>query len=333
MKALIFVDNQREVNNINIMMKPVALDFELTVLCSYESLIEHLEANPVDVFICRLGLSSCIALELFQLARMYNSEVLNIATGDNNCVKELIDTFNKENLFKFIPMPWLHHVDFVDPVHQAMNYMHNKIQAEYDRKTLEEDVSILGSDMEKLTAYDKTYEKMFKETDILYNRFFRQNYQFLGKKVNEDEAKFALFAFETYNDYFYNNLTELNNVLRDIIMKYRVPTEGKFFSVKHNLKEEPGDLLRAKILFNLTLLNEFFYLAVNEYKIGVVIGLVDDKYLIKYDYSFTGMTVKAFGDALNSFNFKRLKAYVAENSAKGDFIPTEKGMEIRIVVA
>ena len=336
MNALIFVNSQREVEKIDIMVKSTGLDFSLTTLDSFEYLMQHFESSTVDVFICQLGLKNCNALELLQLARMYNPEVINMATGDENCIDELVRTFNQENLFRFISMPWQHKNDIIEPIKEAMDSLHNKVQMEYDTKALEEDGVHFRRQIEALTGKDATLDKMYDQCPKLLNRLLRQAYFFAGdssNRVKDSETEFNVFAFETYNTFFFRRLGEVNTVIHEMLDKYRDPSNGRYFSVKHNLTDEPADDIRAKMLYCLSLLTEYFFRTQTEYKISTVIGFVNNRYLIKYEFKFMDPLIKEFEDSLESHCYRMLQAYIKEVCNESEFALTETGLEIRIIVA
>lgn len=332
MNAVMFVDGQLEEHKISIILKSASLDFDFEVISSFDLLMRKFDSTKVDVFICQLGLKNCKALELLQLARMYNPDVINMATGDNNCVEELVDTFNAENLFRFISMPWLYKDDIITPIHDAAETMHEKIQREYDIKALEEDAQVIKNKVTKLREKDDFFKELFTDSKEVFKNLFSQNYYFTSNESREEDLKFALFLYDTYIEYFYNNIDDLNPTIRDIVSLYRKPAEGRFFTVKHNISEPVKDEVKSRIVFILYALNAFIADYCKEYKIDAVIGKTGNHYLMKYEYIFPGEFDTGFMNSISSFNYKMLMLYINGCCLKSDISVTEKGIECKIIV-
>ncbi|MBR5361179.1 MAG: hypothetical protein IK123_09850, partial [Lachnospiraceae bacterium] len=128
-------------------------------------------------------------------------------------------------------------------------------------------------------------------------------------------------------------LTDINPVIKEMLEKYRNPEKGRFLTVKHNLTEEPADNIKARILYCLYVLIDFFFRSQTEYKIMTIIGFVNNRYLIKYEFKFMESLIKEFEESLNSHGYHMLKSYVEDACSECEFAPTETGLEIRIIVA
>ena len=334
MKAVMFVNGGEEIDRvINMMTKTEQLDFDFKVVDSFEFLTNQFEKDTVDIFICQLGLENGDALELFQLARMYNPDIINIATGNSKCIEELVKTFNTENLFKFITMPWLYKDDIIGPIREAIASVHQKVQKEYDVKIMEEDGAQLKKKIDKLREKDDFNESLFADCKGLTKNLMLQNYNATSKQVEEEEMTFALYVYDKYVEYFFNNIKDLNPCLKDLVEKYREPTKGKFFSIKHNITEALGDEVKARILFNIAILNEYISTYSKDYKINAFLGKADNHFLLKYDYVLSGKGPKKFMDALGSYNFKMLEFYIRGCSARCNMSLSEKGLECKIIIA
>ncbi len=334
MKAVMFVNGGEEIDRvISMMTKTEQLDFDFKVVDSVEFLTNQFEKETVDIFICQLGLDFCDALELFQLARMYNPNIINIATGNSNCVEELIKTFNAENLFRFITMPWLNKDDIIGPIKDAIDSTRQKIQKEYDIKTMEEDGIQLKKKIDKLTDKDEFYEQLFLDSREILKNMMLQNYSASSLPAEEEEMDFALYVYDRYIEYFYNNIKGLNPCLKELIEKYREPTQGKFFSIRHNITESLGDEVKARVLFNIAVLNEFITIYCKSYKINAVLGKTEGHYLLKYDYILPERPPKKMADSRYSYNYKMLEFYIRACSRRCNMVFSEKGLECKIIIA
>ena len=334
MKAVMFVNGGEEIDRvISMMTKTEQLDFDFKVVDSVDFLTNQFEKETVDIFICQLGLDFCDALELFQLARMYNPDIINIATGNSSCVEELVKTFNTENLFRFITMPWLNKDDIIGPIKDAIESTHQKIQKEYDIKIMEEDGAQLKRKIEKLTDKDELFGQLFTESREILKNMMLQNYTASSIPAEDEEIDFALYVYDRYIEYFYNNIKDLNPCLKDLIDKYREPTQGKFFSIRHNITEPLEDEVKARVLFDLALLNEFISIYCKSYKTNAVLGKMDGHYLLKYDYILPERPPKKIADSRNSYNFKMLEFYIRACSRRCNMVFSEKGLECKIIIA
>ena len=334
MKAVMFVNGGEEIDRvISMMTKNDQHDFDFKVVDSFEFLTNQFEKDTVDIFICQLGLENGDALELFQLARMYNPDIINIATGNSKCIDELVKTFNTENLFRFITMPWLNKDDIIGPIRDAIASNHQKIQKEYDIKIMEEDGVQLKRKIDKATEKDDFNEQLFADSRGILKNLMFQNYNATSKQVEEEEMTFALFAYDKYIEYFYNSIKELNPSLKELVEKYRDPTKGKFFSIKHNITEPLTDEIKARVLFNIAILNEYISMYCRDYKINAILGKADNHYLLKYDYVLSGKGPKKFMDSLDSYNYKMLEFYIRGCSRRCSTSFSEKGLEFKIIIA
>ncbi|MBR5337288.1 MAG: hypothetical protein IK152_04835 [Lachnospiraceae bacterium] len=333
MKAVMFVNGIEEMDKVIILMTSVSLDFDFKVVDSFEFLMTQFEKEKVDIFICQLGLTNCKALELLQLARMYNPDVINIATGTNDCVDELVETFNSENLFRFISMPWLYKDDIINPIHEAIDSIHENIQKEYDIKALEEDAQVLKGKVNKLREKNPVYERLFVDGRELLEKMISQNYFFSSATTKDEDTEFALFAYDTFVMYYYNNIGDLNSLLHELVNRYRNPEEGRFFTVKHSLAGTVKDEVKSRIIFILYVLNAFVAANAKEYKINAQIGNVDNHYLLKYEFFFPENHKNRFISLRESFNYKMLKFYIDGNCAKSDIKVTDLSIQCKIIVA
>lgn len=334
MKAVMFVNGGEEIDRvINMMTKTEHLDFDFKVVDSVDFLTNQFEKETVDIFICQMGLAYCDALELFQLARMYNPDIINIATGDNKCIEELVKTFNTENLFRFITMPWLNKDDIIGPIRDAIASTHQKVQREYDIKIMEEDGVGLKSKIDKLTEKDEFYEQLFADSREILRQMLLQNYSASSIQAQEEEMDFALYVYDRYLEYFYNNIKELNPCLKELMDKYREPTQGKFFSIRHNITETLPDEIKARVLFNIAILNEFISIYCKSYKVNAVLGKTDNFYLLKYDYILPEKAPKKIVDSKDSYNYKMLEFYIRACSKRCNMVFSEKGLECKIIIA
>ena len=139
--------------------------------------------------------------------------------------------------------------------------------------------------------------------------------------------------YDTYVKYFYNSIEELNTVLHRIVEEYREPTQGRFFSVKHNITDELGDVSRARLIFVLYILNAYIASCCKEYKINAIIGTAEGHILLKYEYLLPHNGNKAYTDSLQSYNYKMMEFYVRGCSARSVLANSEKGLECKIIIA
>ncbi len=332
MKAVMFVNGMDEVDRVIILMKAANREFDFKVVESFDFLMNQFENEKVDVFICQLGLDNCSAKELFQLARMYNPDIINIATGKSDCVEELVDTFNTENLFRFISMPWLYKDDIIGPIRDAIDSIHQKTQEEYDLKAMEEDVVTLKKKVEKLTENNPLYDTLFKDFKEVLHILLLQNYHFSSAADKEKDTELALFAYDNYIKYFYNNIDDLNPLLKEIVSKYREPTQGKFFSIKHNLTDEVKDEVRSRIVFILYILNYYISSVCTEYKIKTLIGITGGHYLLKYEFNIPNKEEVKFLDSMNQFRYKMVDFYVRGCSLRTDSAVEGGKLEYKIII-
>ena len=144
---------------------------------------------------------------------------------------------------------------------------------------------------------------------------------------------FALYVYDRYLEYFYNDIRELNPCLKDLVSKYREPTQGKFFSIRHNITESLQDEIKARVLFNIAILNEYIATYCSSYKVNAVLGKTDGHYLLKYDYILPDRPPKRILDSKGSYNYKMLEFYIRACSKRCNMVFSEKGLECKIIIA
>lgn len=332
MNVAIFVNSQREIEKLNILLKSVSIDYELIITDSFSHLVKNFESKEISVLLCQLENPNCTAVEIFQLARMYNPNTINIAIGSENSMEELIETFNKENLFRFILLPITHKNDILEPIDAAFKEMHQQLQHEYEGQSFEEENSFYSKELSKYTSINTINDNALQAAKSLYSILNRQTSSFYKALNNNQLMELSNLMFTKFVDSYYISENSLNTILAETIKEYRNEEDNKSFSIKHALTDSPNHNVKSRIVYIISVLTEYIASFEKGYTVNILVSNKDNHYLIKFQNSLSRDELFAMKKSADSPISKLLELHLSKACKKWNLSFTDDCMEYRVVV-
>ena len=331
MNVAIFVNSQRDIEKLNILLKSASIDYDLIITDSFNHLIQTFENKKISILLCQLENPNCSAVEVFQLARMYNPDTVNIAMGTDSCIEELIDTFNTENLFKVIRMPLQHKNDILEPISSAFNENHSSLQHEYETKSFEEENNELTKEIAKYSNTNTTNNLALQSSKLLFNVLHKQNYAFYKSPDKIEIIDFSNFLYGQYIESYYFSEKNMTSLLTEIIKDYQNPQENKIISIRHTLEKSPEDDIKARIIFIIKVLSEFISRQDNGYKITVQITKKDNHYLLRFQNEIS-KNLNELKSYFDSDCYKLMKSHLNKACLKWNLSFNNNGLDMKAII-
>lgn len=330
MRAVVFVNGEKEVNQLKTIIDTNYLDFDLIITSSFSEFTQQFDLCKVDVVLCQIELKVCSAYEIFQLARMYNPEILCIAMGYKDCMQELIKVFNTENVYKFITMPVEYKDDLINPIQAAFDYQNGIIHSKSDTEQMSTLNEKLRLQIERLNDIRERNKNIFTQIDKLCNLLIEQFYYFSDHKDKNITIDYINNIYSNYIYYFYNNTNEIKESINQLKERANNPELNRSFKIY--IADKIDNLINNLALFSLSIITDYADIVFDSYDAKVVIGTNMNHLLIKYTFLFKDDNYESIQKEIDSDVHKLLMKFLQEFTKNADFIFNKEMLEFRVII-
>lgn len=330
MRAVIFVDGEKELNQLTTIIDTNYLDFDLSITANFNEFTRLFEQDKVDVVLSQIELKACSTYEIFQLARMYNPEILCIAMGYKDCTQELIKVFNTENIFRFITLPIEYKDDLLNPIRTAFDYHNGLIHTKKDIENMSKLNEKIRVQIEHLNDIKKRNNIIFTQVDKLCSILLEQLYYLENHADKNITIDFINNIYSNYVYYFYNNTESISDSINYIKNRANNSELNRQFKISYSGMN--ADESEKLALFVLSVITDYINIVLDSYNANVIVGINMNHLLIKFSLLLENEDYEYLMNQVNKENHKILMGFLQAFTKSADYILNNEVFEFRIII-
>lgn len=286
--SFVLIVEPEEVNaaRIHSILENVDRSFDYELVDSAEKGINVLESRETDVFIADMQMPVMSGTELFSMVEMMSPDTVRIVMSDGGKINETIAFMNECHTFKIILKPCRVADDLFTPIHAALKYRQQCMQAQQKSDIEAEDRAKRQQEYTKIEQLWKqnvrNYQKMY---DIFYEMIeCNLSLNSYETKIQERLKRWYQWMMHTYVQTVLFGNGDYEESVRMLTASFHDPKHGCIFQMKKTSDESIDPEYMNEITYILQLVAAVCKDLQNTYNIGAIIEVTDKAYILRLRY-------------------------------------------------
>ena len=286
--SFVLIVEPEEVNaaRIRSIFESVDRSFDYELVDSAEKGINVLESRETDVFIADMQMPVMSGAELFSMVEMMSPDTVRIVMSDGGKINETIAFMNECRTFKIILKPCRVADDLFTPIHAALKYKQQCMQAQQESDKEADDRAKRQQEYMKI-------EQLWKQKLRNYQRIHDVFYEMLEcnlslatyeTKIQERLKRWYQWMMDEYVNVVLCGNGDYAETVRSLTASFHDPKHGCIFQMKKTSEEPIDPEYMNEITYILKLVAAVCKDLQNVYNIAAIIEVTDKAYILRLRY-------------------------------------------------
>lgn len=286
--SFVLIVEPEEVNaaRIRSIFESVDRSFDYELVDSAEKGISVLESRETDVFIADMQMPVMSGTELFSMVEMMSPDTVRIVMSDGGKINETIAFMNECRTFKIILKPCRVADDLFTPIHAALKYKQQRMQAQQDIQNEEEGRMKREQDYAKIEQLWKQKLNNYRRIYDIFTEMLESNTSLTSydTKIQDRLKRWYQWMIDEYVNVVLCGNGDYEETVRSLTASFHEPKYNCIFQMKKTSDEPIEPEYMNEIAYILKLVAAVCKDLQSVYNIAAIIEVTEKAYILRLRY-------------------------------------------------